>query len=83
MRLAVLRAAYGECAPPWELVEAGICEKFGVLPEQLDECDVGRLLRSMNAMNVYRAANKMKSGRALTGSEHVLLSDVMEVDRNA
>jgi hypothetical protein len=79
-QLAVMRAADGRGGLPWELVEAGLCERFRILPEQLDQADVGRLLRLVDTLELFRALKKAQTGGKLTESEHQMIGKVLKHD---
>ena len=82
MRLAALRAAYDEddTPLPWEAFEVAMAERFGWTFEELDRLDWGRLLRGMDALNVYQVASKMANQQRLTASEHNLMGDLLTID---
>jgi hypothetical protein len=75
-----MRAADGRGGLPWELVEAGLCERFRILPEQLDQADVGRLLRLVDTLELFRALKKAQTGGKLTESEHQMIGKVLKHD---
>jgi hypothetical protein len=75
-----MRAASGQASLPWELLEAGLCERFHVLPEQLDRSDVGRLLRLVDTIELFRAFKKTQEGGKLTDGEARMVGDVLKHD---
>ncbi len=64
MTVAVVQAAIRPGAVlPWEVSSVGICERlqWRYLPEDLDEVDVGALLRNLNLLDLYRNLRKPTS----------------------
>ena len=75
-----MNAAYGKAQLPWAAMEAQICERFHKWPEELDEIDVGRLLRGVALADINSTARKMSSGATLTAAENDLMGRLLQLE---
>lgn len=75
-----MRAAYDKGPPPYDLVIGWLCDRLHKTPEQIEECDLMRLLRMTDLMGTYEAFGKHIKGEKLSMSESVLIGEILQLD---
>ena len=80
MKLAVLKAASGEGIPPYDLLIGNLCDRFHVLPSQVEGEDLPRLLRMVEQVELYSAIRRMQAGEKLSGWERAAVGEVLQWD---
>lgn len=59
-----------------------LCETYHKLPEELDQCDLQRLLINVDLLGTYRMVQKMKDGgtKGLSESESREVGELLQAD---
>ncbi len=67
-------------APPYELVLGWLCERFHKIPEEIEDCDMSRLLRVVGLTGIYDTFKKLQRGERLTPEEHEMCGVLLRLD---
>jgi len=78
VKLAVLRYAQGAGGCPTDLMERWLCKEYHCLPTELENQDVARLMRGLEAERIYATARKPFS--QWTAAEQAVIIPVLELD---
>lgn len=76
----MLYAAENNAAPPWEVIEDQLCERYHCLPWELDGQDVGRLLRNARLRNMYDIASKSHDAANMSESDSATLGYMLTLE---
>jgi hypothetical protein len=77
-----VRAATDEdVAPPWEVIEMGLCERLNCLPSHLENEDIGAILLRLSLLDLYHALQKRPS--ELSDAEKIRIGKALQMEINA
>jgi len=57
-----------------------MCDRFHKTPEQIERCDMARILRMVGLVGVYDALKKLQRGEVLTPDENILCGELLALD---
>ena len=75
-----MKAAYDEGAPPYELVLGWLMDRLHKTPEEIEGCDILRLLRITDLTATYDAFKKHQKGERLSEAESKLVGEILILD---
>lgn len=79
-RLAVVRYAYGEGPPTYNLIVGQLCDRFHKLPEEVERSGIARLLQMTGEVDLLTSVLKMQSGQQISPEEHSEVGDLLQWD---
>ncbi len=57
-----------------------LCDRWNKTPDEIEQCDVARMLRVVEETELYRALKKMQAGGKMTAAEQRSVGDVLRLD---
>lgn len=79
-RLAVLRFAYGEGPPTYNLIIGSLCDRLHQLPEAIERSGIVRLMQITGEVDLLTAIQKMQSGQSISHEAHDEIGELMKAD---